>query len=92
MIEFLESMKEPMGRERYVNINPKYFFTKTTFENVLKLKKIFLEFDKDGNRRMELDEMLEMFMSNKISANINDLVELFFRGKKWSQSCFGLNE
>ena len=85
MIEFLESMKEPLGRERYVNINPKYFFTKTTFENVLKLKKIFLEFDKDGNRRMELDEMLEMFMSNKISANINDLVELFFRGKKFKE-------
>jgi len=85
MIEFLESMKEPLGRERYVNINPKYFFTKATFENVLKLKKIFLEFDKDGNRRMELDEMLEMFMSNKISANINDLVELFFKGKKFKE-------
>jgi len=85
MIEFLETMKEPMGRERYVNINPKYFFTKTTFENVLKLKKIFLEFDKDGNRRMELDEMLEMFMSNKISANINDLVDLFFKGKKFKE-------
>ena len=85
MIEFLESMKEPLGREKYVNINPKYFFTKTTFENVLKLKKIFLEFDKDGNRRMELDEMLEMFMSNKISANINDLVELFFKGKKFKE-------
>ena len=85
MIEYLESMKEPLGRERYVNINPKYFFTKTTFENVLKLKKIFLEFDKDGNRRMELDEMLEMFMSNKISANINDLVELFFKGKKFKE-------
>lgn len=85
MMEYLESMKEPLGRERYVNINPKYFFSKTTFENVLKLKRIFLEFDKDGNRRMELDEMLEMFMSNKISANINDLVELFFRGKKFKQ-------
>ena len=85
MIEYLESLKQPMGREKYININPKYFFTKETFNNVLKLKKIFLEFDKDGNRRMELDEMLEMFMSNKISASINDLVELFFKGKKFKE-------
>ena len=85
MIEFLDSLKEPNSKEKYVNINPKYFFNKSTFENVLKLKKIFLEFDKDGNRRMELDEMLEMFMSNKISADINDLVELFFKGKKFKE-------
>ena len=85
MIEYLESLKGPIGREKYVNINPKYFFNRTTFETVLKLKKIFLEFDADGNRRMELDEMLEMFESNKISANINDLVDLFFRGKKFKE-------
>ena len=85
MIEYLESLKAPIGREKYVSINPKYFFNRTTFETVLKLKKIFLEFDADGNRRMELDEMLEMFESNKISANINDLVDLFFRGKKFKE-------
>ena len=85
MMEYLQSLKEPIGREKYVNINPKYFFNTTAFETVLKLKKIFLEFDADGNRRMELDEMLEMFESNKISANINDLVTLFFRGKKFKK-------
>ena len=85
MIEYLESLKEPNGREKYVRINPKYFFNRTTFELVLKLKKIFLEFDADGNRRMELDEMLEMFESNKISAKINDLVDLFFKGKKFKE-------
>ena len=41
MIEYLESLKGPIGREKYVNINPKYFFNRTTFETVLKLKKIF---------------------------------------------------
>ena len=85
MMEYLEKLKEPIGREKFVSINPKYFFNRTTFELVLKLKKIFLEFDADGNRRMELDEMLEMFESNKISANINDLVELFFKGKKFKE-------
>ena len=85
MMEYLEKLKEPIGREKFVSINPKYFFNRTTFETVLKLKKIFLEFDADGNRRMELDEMLEMFESNKISANINDLVELFFKGRKFKE-------
>ena len=85
MMEYLEKLKEPIGREKFVRINPKYFFNRTTFETVLKLKKIFLEFDADGNRRMELDEMLEMFKSNKISANINDLVELFFKGRKFKE-------
>ena len=86
MIEFLESMKAPSGREQYININPKYFFNKQTWETVLKLKQIFLDFDADGNRRMELDEMQEMFESNKIYASINDLVDLFFKGKKFKES------
>ena len=85
MLEYLDSLKEPIGREKFVSINPKYFFNRNTFELVLKLKKIFLDFDADGNRRMELDEMLEMFESNKIYANINDLVELFFKGKKFKE-------
>ena len=86
MIEYLESLKGPIGRDQYIDINPKYFFNKQTWETVLKLKKIFLEFDEDGNRRMELDEMQEMFNSNKINASINDLVDLFFKGKKFKES------
>ena len=35
---------------------------------------------------MELDEMQEMFNSNKINASINDLVDLFFKGKKFKES------
>lgn len=85
MIEYLESLKGPMGRDQYININPKYFFNKQTWETVLKLKQIFLDFDEDGNRRMELDEMQEMFESNKIFASINDLVDLFFKGKKFKE-------
>ena len=86
MIEYLESLKGPSGRDQYIDINPKYFFNKRTWETVLKLKQIFLDFDEDGNRRMELDEMQEMFNSNKINASINDLVELFFKGKKFKES------
>ena len=85
MLEYLESLKGPIGRDKYIEINPKYFFNKQTWETVLKLKQIFLDFDEDGNRRMELDEMQEMFESNKIFASINDLVDLFFKGKKFKE-------
>ena len=86
LIEFLEEQKQPVGKEKYIDINPKYFFNKQTWDTVQKLKQIFLDFDADGNRRMELDEMQEMFESNKIFASINDLVDLFFKGKKFKQS------
>ena len=86
LIEFLEEQKQPVGKEKYIDINPKYFFNKETWGTVQKLRQIFCEFDADGNRRFELDEMQEMFESNKISASINDLVDLFFKGKKFKQS------
>ena len=79
MIEFLESMKAPSGREQYININPKYFFNKQTWETILKLKQIFLNL-------MMMAEMQEIFESNKISASINDLVDLFFQGKKFKEN------
>ena len=83
LMEYLNSLysKQP-EREKYVNINPKYFFDKRTFEKILKFKEIFLEFDEDQSRKMEIDEMVEMFNQNHINANLRDLVNLFFKGKK----------
>ena len=83
MIMFLNSLKGPKGREKYLKINPKYFYNSKTFQTILKLKKIFLEFDEDGNRRMEIDEMYKMFNENHISVNFNDLADLFFNGRKF---------
>ena len=54
--------------------------------NYFEVKTNFFEFDDDGNRNMELDEMQEIFESNKISASINDLVDLFFKRKKFKES------
>ena len=84
-LEFLESLKPVIDKEKNVNINPKYFFDKNTFEKVLKLKKIFLEFDEDGSRKMEIDEMFTMFNQNKIFADINELINLFFKNKKYKK-------
>ena len=85
LMEFLDSSKPVNEKEKNVDINPKYFFDKVTFEKILKLKKIFLEFDEDGSRKMELDEMLTMFNQNHINADIKELVNLFFKNKKFKE-------
>ena len=82
LMEFLNNLKPVIEREKNVNINPKYFFNKNTFEQILKLKEIFLEFDEDGSRKMELDEMFTMFNQNNIFADLEDLVNLFYKNKK----------
>ena len=82
LMEYVDSLyKKVPEREKHVNINPKYFFDKRTFEKILKFKEIFLEFDEDQSRKMEIDEMVEMFNQNHINANLKDLVNLFFKGK-----------
>ena len=82
MIEFLEGSKELKGKEKFVKIHPKYFFDETTFEKIQKLKKIFLEFDTNGNNKMSLDEIVNMFNDNNIKAKEEDLIKLFFKNKK----------
>lgn len=81
LMEWLSNYCQPKDRFKNVNINPKYFFNDKTFEKVLKLKEIFLEFDEDGSRKMEINEMEEMFNTNHICATINELVTLFFKDK-----------
>ena len=83
IMEFLDEEKNRNNKFQYYDINPKYLYNKQTWETVLKLRRIFLDFDADGNRKMELDEMQEMFESNKIFVSINDLVSLFFKGQKF---------
>ena len=81
LFEWLDTFCKPKDRFKNVHINPKYFFTDKIFEKILKLKEIFLEFDEDGSRKMELDEMVEMFNQNHINANVYELADLFFKGQ-----------
>jgi hypothetical protein len=85
MMEYLESLKEPSGREKFVKINPKYFYDEATFEKIKKLKDIFLEFDQSGNRKMGIDEITSLFNQNNIKANKEELVKLFFQNKKYKK-------
>ena len=83
LMEYVDSLyKRVPEREKNVNINPKYFFDQKTFEKILKFKEIFLEFDEDQSRKMEIDEMVEMFNQNHIEATLEDLKNLFFKGKR----------
>ena len=81
MLEYLDSFKGPMGREKFIDINPKYLFDETTFKKILKLKEVFLEFDISGNQKMEFDEIVKMFNHNHINAGKNDIINLFFKHK-----------
>ena len=85
MMEYLESLKEPSGREKFVKINPKYFYDEATFEKIKKLKDIFVEFDQKGSRKMGIDEITSLFNQNDIKANEDELVKLFFQNKKYKK-------
>jgi hypothetical protein len=80
--EYLESFKRPGGREKFVNINPKYFYDSNTFKKILKLKEMFLEFDKKGNHRMIIKELVDLFKQNNINVDINEINQLFFKNIK----------
>ena len=83
--EFLTHYLKPEDKYKDIWINPKYFFSKEVYESILKLKEIFLQFDEDGSRKMEIDEMTTMFNTNNINVTEEDLCGLFFKGKKYKE-------
>ena len=82
MMDYLDSFKGPTGREKFVEINPKYLYNESTFDKILKLREIFLEFDQRKKQKMDFDEILNMFNQNHIKADKKDIADLFFKGKK----------
>ena len=82
MMDYLDSFKGPTGREKFVEINPKYLYNESTFDKILKLREIFLEFDQRKTQKMDFDEILNMFNQNHIKADKKDIADLFFKGKK----------
>lgn len=83
IMEFLETYCKPTDKYQNLCINPKYFFSMEIFDKILKLKEIFLQFDEDGSRKMEIDEMVTMFQTNHIEVNEDELCSLFFKGKTY---------
>lgn len=66
------------NKNSYLKINPKYLFSESTLKKIIKLKDIFLEFDEDGSKKLELNELATMFETNNIPVNKNELYKLFF--------------
>ena len=81
ILEYLQSFRDPMGKEKYAKINPKYFYNQTTYDKIMKLKEIFLEFDGGGTRRMKMNQLVKLFNQNHIKADIEEIVKLFFNEK-----------
>lgn len=81
ILEYLQSFRDPMGKEKHAKINPKYFYNQTTYDKIMKLKEIFLEFDGGGTRRMKMNQLVKLFNQNHIKAEVEEIVKLFFKDK-----------
>lgn len=78
--KFLETYLK-LSPEIQGNLNPNYMFSNNTMSKIFKLRDIFLEFDEDESRKLELNEMVEMFNSNNIFTQMEQLCSLFFPDK-----------
>lgn len=72
----------PKEKFEKLEINPKYLFSYETFKKILHLREIFLEFEEEGSRKIEVDKMVEMFHKNNLFISAYELINLFFSGKK----------
>ena len=81
ILEYLQSFRDPTGKEKHAKINPKYFYNQTTYDKIMKLKEIFLEFDGGGTRRMKMNQLVKLFNQNHIKADVEEIVKLFFKDK-----------
>ena len=63
-------------------IAPEYYFSRSMVKRLEKLRDIFLEFDKDFSRKLEINELFDMFKTNNIPVEMEDLITLFFKNQK----------
>jgi hypothetical protein len=80
--EWLTTHCKPNDKFKNIHITPKYFFSQLIMNKIKKLRDIFVEFDADGSRKLEIDEMVTMFNTNNIPVETEELLNLFFKDKK----------
>ncbi len=85
MQKFLENYLKLRPDEWNFTLNPNYMFSSNIMNKIFKLRDIFLEFDEDESRKLELNEMVEMFNSNNIFTQMEELCSLFFPDKDQSK-------
>ena len=68
-------------------LRPEHLFHASILEKIYQLRDIFLHFDKDRSRTLEISELCSMFNSNKIPITQDELIDLFTHpGEKRRQS------
>lgn len=58
-------------------LKPELLFQKSTLDKIYQLRDIFLEFDEDRSRTLEISELFKMFNSNGIPVSKDELIDLF---------------
>ena len=75
-------------KDKFLEIKTKYLFSLFMNDKLDKLKTLFLEFDEDGSRKLELNELTKMFELNSICVSMIDLHGLFFKNKKFNKDAY----
>ena len=77
----LQSIVKPNSRFPYLKndkkLKPELLFQKTTLEKIRQLRDIFLQFDADHSRTLEISELFTMFNTNGIPVTKDELIDLF---------------
>ena len=77
----LKSIINQQGTLPYLNnkkkLKPELLFQKETLEKIYKMMDIFLQFDEDRSRTLEITELHTMFNTNGIPVTKDELVEIF---------------
>lgn len=62
-----------------LHLDVKYLFQHSIYTKILKLRELFLDFDRDTNKMMEVGEIETMFKENNIKVTKAELMNLFFK-------------
>ena len=77
----LQSIVRPNSRFPFLHndktLKPELLFQKTTLEKIRQLRDIFLQFDADHSRTLEISELFTMFNTNGIPVTKDELIDLF---------------
>lgn len=79
--QFLNSLTKDNASNKS-NMNPQMFFNETTLKKIHQIRDLFIDFDEDRSRTLDVSELHKMFNSNQIPLTKRELVKLFGKGIK----------
>jgi hypothetical protein len=77
----IENIKND-DRSKHLYLQPNYIFQEENCEKIKKIKKVFLRFDEDSSKKLDIYELMTMFNDNNIPVKKMDLMNLFFKKKE----------